>query len=329
MATMHKNAIHGWLNIDKPYGMSSAQAVGKVKKLLHPTKIGHAGTLDPLATGVLPLALGEATKTVNYAMNTTKIYQFTLAFGEQTNTDDAEGEVIATSDILPSEKAIKTTISTFIGDIEQTPPAFSAIKIDGKRAYERARAGEDVKMKSRIITIEHLELLTMEDECHATFEVICSKGTYIRSLARDIAVSLGTVGHVSMLRRTGVGKALEKNIILLEKLEEIMHNAPPSGEVSSYLLKNNVISPPDIVLDDIPAVRINEDMGARLRNGQALLATEVGEVTHTLAMLRTLPLKNIGEGRNVRLIKAMSGVQLVALLELKGRRLSPVRVFNY
>ncbi len=324
-----KNAIHGWLNLDKPYGMSSGQAVGKVKKLIHPTKIGHAGTLDPLASGVLPLALGEATKTSNYAMNATKIYQFTITFGEQTSTDDMEGEVTATSDVMPTESAIKTSIPTFTGIIEQTPPAFSAIKIDGKRAYLLAREGKQVDIKSRKITIEKLTLLHMNGTNTATFEAICGKGTYIRSLARDLALSLGSVGHVSMLRRTGVGKVLEKNIISLEKLEEIVHNAPPSGDLSDYLMINNVISPPDIVLDDIPAVRINEGLRARLRRGQAILAVEVGEVKHTLNMLHTLPLRDIGEGRIVQLVKAMSGGQLVALLELKGRRLLTVRLLNY
>jgi len=324
-----KNAIHGWLNIDKPYGMSSAQAVTAVKKILHPKKIGHAGTLDPLATGVLPLALGEATKTVHYVMNATKHYRFTITFGTQTDTDDLEGEVINTSDIIPNESDIKTAISTFLGEIEQTPPAFSAIKIDGKRAYEIARSGKDVKMKSRKVTIESLTLLSIKNKHQATFNVTCSKGTYVRSLARDIALALGSVGHVSMLRRTGVGKVLEKNIILLEKLEELVHNMPPSGELTDYLLINNVILPPDIVLDDIPAVRINEDMGTRLRRGQALLASEVGDTTHTLAMLHNLPLKDIGEGRIVRLVKAMTGTQLTALLELKGRRLLTVRVFKY
>lgn len=324
-----KNVIHGWLNIDKPYGMSSSQAIGRVKKIIHPTKIGHAGTLDPLATGVLPLALGEATKTSNYAMNKTKIYQFTIKFGEQTSTDDMEGEVIATSKTLPSEESIKTRIPTFTGVIEQTPPAFSAIKIDGKRAYLLAREGKEVKMKSRNVTIERFTLLRMDDASHATFEVVCSKGTYIRSLARDLALALDSVGHVSMLRRTGVGKVLEKNIISLEKLEEIVHNAPPSGDLTDYLLINKVILPPDIVLDDIPAVRINEGLRARLRRGQALLAVEVGEVKHTLDMLHELPFRDVGEGRIVQLVKAMSGEQLVALLELKGRRLLTVRLLNY
>jgi tRNA pseudouridine55 synthase len=309
--------------------MSSSQAVGNVKKLLHPTKIGHAGTLDPLATGVLPLALGEATKTSNYAMNNTKIYHFTLRFGEQTSTDDAEGEVIATSTNFPDETSIKVIISTFIGTIAQTPPAFSAIKIDGKRAYALARAGEEVEMKSRDIHIENLTLLRMDDERHATFEVVCGKGTYIRSLARDLALALGSVGHVSMLRRVAVGKFDEKNIISLEKLAEIVHNRDSSEEAASYLLKNKVIFSPDAVLDDIPAVRINEEQGARLRNGQALLALEVGETTIALDSLRLIQPRDIGEGRTVKLVKALYHEQLIALLELKGRRLLTVRMFCY
>src|ERR1700674_70194 len=202
-------AIHGWLVLDKPAGMTSTQAVGAVRRLFGARKAGHGGTLDPLASGVLPIALGEATKTVPFVMDGRKEYRFTLRFGEARATEDAEGEVIATSDLRPTDEAIRSALPAFVGDIEQVPPAFSALKIEGKRAYDLARAGEPVDLKPRRVLIERLALLGRPDTDHADFVVSCGKGTYIRSLGRDLELSLGTVGHLSALRRTAVGPLRE------------------------------------------------------------------------------------------------------------------------
>ena len=246
-----KTSPHGWLVVDKPLGMSSHQVVGKVRRILNSKKIGHAGTLDPLASGVLPLAIGEATKTMQFAMNTTKTYRFTICFGNSTTTDDAEGEVLDNSEHRPSRQDILDILHDFTGEIEQIPPAYSAIKVDGKRAYALARKGETPEMTARNVYIHDLTLLDIPDVNHATLEVTCGKGTYVRSLARDIAQKLGSCGHVSYLRRTQVGNFLEKDTILLENLEKIVHSAPPSDGLSEVLL------PVDAVLDDIPVLHLD------------------------------------------------------------------------
>jgi tRNA pseudouridine55 synthase len=199
--------IHGWVFLDKPLGLGSTQAVSMVRRAFNAQKAGHAGTLDPLATGLLAIALGEATKTVPYMMGADKTYTFTVSWGVTTSTGDADerGEVIATSDVRPSRADIESVLARFMGEIEQVPPAFSAIKVEGQRAYDLARAGQDVEIKSRKVRIESLRLVACPDEDHATFEVTCSKGTYVRSLGQDIARALGTEGHLSMLRRTASG----------------------------------------------------------------------------------------------------------------------------
>ncbi|PKQ05352.1 MAG: tRNA pseudouridine(55) synthase TruB, partial [Alphaproteobacteria bacterium HGW-Alphaproteobacteria-11] len=189
-------AVTGWVIVDKPSGPTSSDVVNRVRRLFNARKAGHAGTLDPLATGILPVALGEATKTVPFIIDAAKGYRFTVRFGQATATDDAEGEVTATSPVRPSAADIKALLPRFTGPIEQVPPAFSAIKIDGERAYARARAGETVEMKPRPVTIHEIRLLGLPDADHAELEILCSKGTYVRSLARDLALSLGTVGHV-------------------------------------------------------------------------------------------------------------------------------------
>ena len=199
-----KLAISGWIALDKPYGMTSTQAVGKVRWLFNAEKAGHGGTLDPLATGLLPIALGEATKTVQWAMDGRKTYRFTATWGAETNTDDLEGQITQRSDKRPDQAEIEALLPRFIGTIMQAPPAFSAIKIDGERAYDLARAGEVVEIKQREVHVEALKLLeTTEDK--ADFEINCGKGTYIRSLARDMGRILGCFAHVSALRRTQVG----------------------------------------------------------------------------------------------------------------------------
>ena len=260
-----REAVHGWLILDKPYGMTSTQAVGKVRFLFNAEKAGHGGTLDPLASGLLPIALGEATKTVSYAMDGRKVYRFTACWGEERTTDDLEGEVSATSDRRPSGKEIELILPRFTGEIMQAPPAFSAIKVDGERAYDLARAGETVELAERPILIEALRLVDVPDRDHATFEVTCGKGTYIRSLARDMGRALGTAAHVTMLRRVAVGPFTEDHMISLENLTELGHKAPGGDAKTGALL------PIETVLDGIPALAIDDEQARRLKLGQAVL----------------------------------------------------------
>lgn len=298
--------IHGWMNVDKPAGMTSAHVVNKVKRLTNAKKVGHGGTLDPMATGVLPLALGEATKTVSYAMDGAKAYRFTITFGEATTTDDAEGEVIETNSARPSKDAVIKALDNFVGEIEQIPPKYSAIKIDGERAYDLAREGEVFEIKSRIVEIDDLVLADMPDEDHAVIECVCGKGTYMRALARDIAVAVGTVGHVSALRRIAVGPFDETDAISLDKLESLGH-IPPDSEV---------LLPVETALDDIPALALTEPEARRMAQGQPVAALPVANRS---------PFKDIVPGDVVR---AMSGARLVALAVLQGGEIRPFRVLN-
>ncbi|WP_290545515.1 tRNA pseudouridine(55) synthase TruB [Aestuariivirga sp.] len=260
-----REAVHGWVILDKPYGMTSTQAVGKVRFLFNAGKAGHGGTLDPLASGLLPIALGEATKTVSYAMDGRKVYRFTACFGEERSTDDLEGEVTATSGRRPLQSEIESILPRFTGEIMQAPPAFSAIKVDGERAYDLARAGEPVELAERPVLIEALRLAGVPDNDHATFEVTCGKGTYIRSLARDMGRALGTAAHVSMLRRVAVGPFTETQMISLENLVELSHKAPGGDAIKGILL------PIETVLDGIPALAIDQEQARRLKLGQPVL----------------------------------------------------------
>jgi tRNA pseudouridine55 synthase len=291
--------VDGWVVLDKPLGMGSTTAVGRVRWLFSAQKAGHGGTLDPLATGVLPIALGEATKTVPFVMDGRKEYRFTLRFGEARSTEDGEGEVTATSDARPTDAAIRAALAGFTGEIEQVPPAFSALKIDGRRAYDLARAGETVEMKSRKVTIERLELLGRPDADHADLVVGCGKGTYIRSLGRDLALALGTVGHLSALRRTVAGPFREEAAISLPKLEALGHIPPLLG----------ALAPVATALDDIPALALTETQANQLRHGQPVLLT------------RDVPPSGA-------LVRAETGSKLVALVRSDGVALQPVRVFN-
>ena len=211
--------VNGWVILDKPAGMTSTSAVSAVRHRLDARKAGHAGTLDPLATGVLPIALGEATKTLPYVVNGQKSYQFTLRWGVATTTDDEEGEPVEWSNVRPSRPKIETALSAFVGEIEQVPPIFSAIKVDGERAYDIARRGDNVELAPRRIWIETFRLLDELDSDHARFAVVSGKGAYMRSLARDLARRLGTVGHIAQLRRTAVGGFREAGAISLDELE--------------------------------------------------------------------------------------------------------------
>ncbi|MBO6825692.1 MAG: tRNA pseudouridine(55) synthase TruB [Sneathiella sp.] len=288
--------VHGWLNIDKPEGMSSAAVVGAVRRITNAQKAGHAGTLDPFATGVLPIALGEATKTVPYLVAEEKEYGFTARFGGATNTDDIEGQIIQESDHRPNESDILNMIPSFTGDIIQIPPAYSAIKINGERAYKLARSGEDVVMPERTVTIYDLRLDEIIDQDHARFTVRCSKGTYIRALARDLAVALGTVAHLSQLRRLRVGPFLEKSAISLDKLAELWQ-CPAEFED---------LLPLTTALDDIPAVAISETQAIRVRHGNDVAVPNQADGT----------------------ICALDGDIPLAICKVEGGVAFPVRVFN-
>ena len=256
--------LHGWIILDKPLGLGSTTAVSAVKRILRQsgepkTKVGHGGTLDPLASGVLPIALGEATKLAGRMLDATKTYDFTVRFGEETDTLDAEGQVISTSDARPTREQIETALPRFTGEIEQVPPAYSALKINGEAAYARARSGEEVEMKPRSVSIAELRLLDHTADS-ATLSATVSKGTYIRSLARDIAHALGTVGHVSYLRRTRAGPFGIEQAVSLDFLEET---------AKARQLTRTVL-PLQAALDDIPALPVNPGQAQLLRHGQRL-----------------------------------------------------------
>jgi len=294
-----KNKVDGWVVLDKPIGPSSTQALGKVRWIFEAAKGGHGGTLDPLASGVLPIALGEATKLIPFAMDGTKQYEFAVRWGAATATDDLEGSVVATSPHRPAESAIRAALPAFEGEIEQLPPAFSAIKIDGKRAYELARAGEEVVLQSRKILIHKLEYLESPDADTARFRVTCGKGTYVRSLARDLAKALGTVGHVTELRRTRVGKFTLESAISLARLEGFGHSPARFG----------ALAPVETALDDIPVLAVTVEEASALKQGRALRDPRIDRVPAE-------PIAAFQEGR------------LVALVASDGEILRPVRVFN-
>ena len=261
-----KHDVHGWVILDKPVGMTSTHAVGAVKRLFTAKRAGHAGTLDPLASGMLPIALGEATKTVPFVMDGRKLYRFTVAWGEERDTDDAEGRVIETSETRPTPEEIRAALPAFTGAIQQVPPRYSAIKIEGERAYDLARDGEVVELQPRPVDIGRLELTETPDPGHAVFEAECGKGTYVRSLARDIGRVLGCFGHVCALRRVEVSPFGEETMISLAELEAVCHRAA-AGEASLA----DALMPVETALDDIPALAVSGPDAARLRRGQAVL----------------------------------------------------------
>lgn len=287
---------HGWVIVDKPRGMSSANVVAKIKRIFKVKKAGHGGTLDPLATGVLPIALGEATKTLSYVLDGKKAYSFTIQWGEARSTEDQEGEVTATSDKRPTPQEIEAVLPLFTGLIEQVPPAYSALKVNGKRAYALARQGEEVVLTSRQVKIDSLTLLKSSPDS-ASFEVVCSKGTYVRSLARDLAVCLGTYGHVIALRRLMAGPFHEKNAILLDSLLEIGHNT----ELIKYVL------PLQDALVDILALEVQGIEAVKLRQGQAISSVQKGTERVVLIHCEGVP---------------------QALATIREGCVTPIRVFN-
>ena len=301
-----KNHLNGWINLDKPFDMTSTGAVSAVKKLLSPAKIGHAGTLDPLATGVLPLALGEATKTVQYLMEACKEYVFTVKFGAQTTTDDAEGEVMQTSNIRPTDSAIQAILPHYTGEIEQLPPTFSALKIGGERAYDLARAGEVVQLQPRPVTVHSFKMLRRINDDEVEFRVECGKGTYVRSLARDIALSLGSFAHISQLRRTRVGAFYEQDAISLDNLEKYATSENPNFE--------EILTPVERALDDIPIVALDNMQASRLRHGHHCYVSNSA-------------FRN-DENYDGEVYQAWSEGSFFALVVRRDRALVPLRIFN-
>jgi tRNA pseudouridine55 synthase len=298
--------IDGWLVIDKPSGMTSTAVVTRARKLLDAAKAGHGGTLDPLATGLLPVAFGEATKTVSYVMDGIKEYQFRVRWGEARDTDDSEGKVAETSGNRPEAAAIRSVLTQFAGDIEQVPPVYSAIKVGGERAYDLARKDAAPILAPRTVHIASIELAGLPDRDHADFRVMSGKGAYMRALARDIARALGTVGHVAALRRLRIGPFTEKDAISLDKLEELVHSARAE----------EFLRPVATALDDIPALALTDTEARRLKSGQSVPALQVA---------RRTPFKDIEQGT---IVCAVFGDKPVALAKLEGGEIRPVRVLN-
>lgn len=297
--------ISGWIALDKPVGMTSTQAVTKIKRIFDAHKAGHAGTLDPLASGCLPIALGEATKTVSYVMNRRKIYRFAVLWGIETTSDDAEGSIINSSPNRPTRDDIINILHEFSGEFMQVPPQFSALKVNGERAYDIARDGGVVPLKARPVVINQLDLIDIPNSDHAIFETECGKGTYIRSLARDMGRRLGTYGHIIELRRLLVGPFDENSMISLDELDTLRHGA--SDSMKHF---DAVIKPVATVLDDIPAVAVTRNDAARLYKGQAIFL----------------------RGRDALVFAdeayALLDGLLIALGHIKNGTLHPKRVFN-
>ncbi len=300
-----KRDVHGWVLLDKPVGMTSTHAVSVIKRLFSAKRAGHAGTLDPLASGMLPIALGEATKTVPFVMDGRKLYRFTVRWGEERDTDDSEGRIVSTNDARPSAAAIRAQLPAFTGTIMQVPPRYSAIKVEGERAYDLARDGEAVELEAREVTIDRLELAETPDADQAVFEAECGKGTYVRSLARDLGRRLGCGGHVCALRRCSVGPFGKETMISLAHLEAVCHRAA-AGEASLA----DALMPVETALDDIPALAVSGPDAARLQRGQAVL-------------LRGRDAPNLGGSVHV----TVQG-RLIALAEVDRGEIVPRRVFN-
>jgi tRNA pseudouridine55 synthase len=305
------NPVHGWVVLDKPQGMTSTQAVGAVRRIFDAQKAGHAGTLDPMATGILAIALGEATKTVPYVQDAAKIYRFTARWGEARDSDDAEGAVTGTSPVRPSQAEIEALLPRFTGNLSQVPPAYSAIKVAGERAYDLARDGQEVTLEARPVEVYEARLLGVTDET-AEFEILCGKGTYVRSWVRDMAVALGTLGHVSALRRTRLGGFAEKDAAPLDQLTPFMH----SPAAFAYL------KPLSTALDGIPALAVSGSDTVRLRSGNSILIR-----ANLFARLKEGFAGEDGlTGQTVFLKDEADGP--VALAEIAEGELRPFRVFQ-
>lgn len=302
-------AVNGWLVLDKPRGMTSTHAVNVVKRLFDARKAGHAGTLDPLATGVLPIAFGEATKTMNYAVDSHKGYAFAVRWGRETTTDDAEGEVVETATARPTVADIETVLPQFIGEISQVPPRFSAIKIDGQRAYDLARDGQEVEIAARVVNVDDLRLTDVPDDDHAVFAADCGKGTYVRAIARDMGRKIGCFGHIVQLRRTRVGAFSLDESVELAAIEEAAE-AMADGEDVPTALARMFIQPVASALRELDELRLGPNDVGRVKRGQPVII----------------------RGRDVPVaqdaVYATSKGEVVALGEISQGSFVPTRVFN-
>lgn len=299
--TKKGRSISGWVILDKPVGIGSTQCVSKVKWLFQAAKAGHAGTLDPLASGMLPIALGEATKTVPYVMDGSKVYRFAVKWGAQTNTDDLEGEITNSSAERPDEASIRALLGKYTGDIEQVPPVFSAVKIDGERAYKRARAGEDVVIEPRTVTIHSFDLIEIRDEDTCVFEINCGKGTYVRALARDMGRDLGCFGHICELRRTAVDPFNEEDLIPLSELIDL------EGDLEGL---DECVLATGIALEELPEAVIDKQQVIRIRSGNPVLLRGRDALTFADEAC------------------AISGTELVAIGNVDKGSFFPKRVFK-
>jgi len=295
-------AVNGWLIFDKPQGMTSTKAVSRLKRLYDAAKAGHAGTLDPLATGILPIAFGEATKTVPFVMDGIKAYRFTVRFGAETDTDDAEGKVTETSSRRPTCEEIEAALPQFTGEITQVPPRYSALKVEGARAYDLARDEEDFELAPRTVVIDRLDLVDHPDPDHCVLEAECGKGTYVRAIARDLGRALQCLGHVEALRRTRVGTFREEDATTLDEVEAAAADGPDALRA--------LLQPVEIALHELPALNLSSADAARLRQGQAVLL----------------------RGRDAPIMSgpvyAVSKGALVALGEVAQGEFRPRRIFN-
>ena len=301
------DVVDGWVCLDKPFELGSTEAVSRIRRLFNAQKAGHAGTLDPLASGILPIALGEATKTVPFMMEAQKVYRFTINWGVSTDSVDREGEIIGRSDVRPTVEQVRAALPAFVGEIDQTPPRFSAIKVDGARAYDLARDGVKFELQARRVTIHSAEVTDAPDPDHVELTIRTGKGVYVRSLARDLALALGVEGHVSALRRERVGPFSTENAVTLDSLEEMVHR----GAASEGLLAVAT------ALDDIPELAVNEQDAFSLRQGRPIVLLP--------RQVETLKDRLSGGSRTV---SAFQGQTLVALCQLRAGRLEPDRVFN-
>jgi len=295
-------AVNGWLIFDKPQGMTSTKAVARLKRLYDAAKVGHAGTLDPLATGILPIAFGEATKTVPFVMDGIKAYRFTVRFGAETDTDDAEGKVTETSSRRPTGEEVEAALPQFTGEITQVPPRYSALKVEGARAYDLARDEEDFELAPRTVIIDRLDVVDHPDPDHCVLEAECGKGTYVRAIARDLGRALHCLGHVEALRRTRVGAFREEDATTLDEVEAAAADGPDALRA--------LLQPVEIALHDLPALNLSSSDAARLRQGQAVLL----------------------RGRDAPIMSgpvyAVSKGALVALGEIAQGEFRPRRIFN-
>lgn len=299
--------VSGWVCLDKPFELGSTDAVSRVRRLFNAQKAGHAGTLDPLASGILPIALGEATKTVSHLMDAEKIYRFTIQWGISTDSVDREGEIIARSDVRPSIEAIRAALPDFTGVIDQTPPRFSAIKVDGKRAYDLARDGVEFELESRKVTIHEAQVTDAPDADHTEITIRTGKGVYVRSLARDLAARLGAEGHVCALRRERVGPFSVDNAVTLDFLTDLVHR---DAALEGLLAVSTA-------LDDIPELAVTDQDAFSLRQGRPIVLLP--------RQVETLK-SRLRDGS--RTVSVFQGQTLVALGQLRAGRLEPDRVFN-